>query len=185
MSFSINKWQRLILLVGSIGFFAHGVTIYLDEYSERSPTIPFSFFIVFAFLASGSKGEGEEALPFQGWVLARRKLMFALIGAMIALSLALKLGLFAERRVAEEAQSDNVEMPAEEAISESVSAPSEEAIPLPANRIRESRTNSQAAGGSGRPQSMVPEEAAADNVEMSAEEAVSDKVSMPAESPDF
>lgn len=174
MSISINKWQRLILLVGAIAFLVHGSKIYLDEYSERSATIPFLLFIVFAFLASGSKREGEDALPFQGWVFARRKLVLAMAGLIVALFLALKLGLFAEQKVAEEAQADNVEMPVEEAIDDKVLMPDEGALVLPPNRIRESRANPQTPPLPSKPTPRVTEEAASDNVEMPVEEVVSD-----------
>jgi hypothetical protein len=69
MNFSINKWQRTVLIVGSLVFLVAAAQIFFDSYSERSPTIVFFLAILLGFLALSPRKEGEDFIPYQDLIV--------------------------------------------------------------------------------------------------------------------
>jgi len=123
MTMYINKWQRLVLSLGSIVCFVRAFYIWQDDYSDSRPGTAFLAGVTLAVLALIRAREGEAALPFldipavRKWQIIRGVAVvagLAIIGvAFVALSP--ETTYDASVGIAD-AAADNVEMPAEEAI---------------------------------------------------------------------
>lgn len=118
--FRLNKWQRLVLVIGASVSFLWSYGIWQDDPSDGRPGTAFLAGIVLALMALTPPPAGEEALPFVRQVLNHKRLV---AGILVLAVLLLVVGRFASSQKAiESAAPDNVEMPAEEAMGTPVTA---------------------------------------------------------------
>lgn len=104
--FRLNKWQRLVLVIGASVSFLWSYGIWQDDPSDGRPGTAFLAGIVLALMALTPPPAEEEALPFVRQVLNHKRLV---AGLLALAALVLVVGWFASSEKAAESALSSVE----------------------------------------------------------------------------
>lgn len=106
---ALNKWQRLIVLLGSMGFFGWALHVIQDEPSPH-PEVSLLSGILLAVWAATSKNDGEEWLPHLSKLKRAQVITLVVVAVAISIAMTFSDSIFSEKP-AEEATEMAMETP--------------------------------------------------------------------------